>query len=131
MGFAAWLNLLGSTEEVKKLAQKHKGHCVVLIDVPTDAFEDDDYERIEKPLPKQPAPETPDPGKTQSPLPPGVAMAYRAEGRAADAHKTDWLGKLPVVVALLIIETFVTVLSNTKPSPHPGQANPVPATTQR
>ncbi|MDD2893811.1 MAG: hypothetical protein PHF20_07750 [Halothiobacillaceae bacterium] len=132
-GFAAWLNLLGTAEDVKRLAQKHEGLCAVLIDIPTDDFEGDGYEKIEKSLPKQPTPETPDPGKTQNPLPtPGVAMAYRAEGRAADAHKTDWLGKPPVVVALLIIiVTFVIVLSNTKPSATQDKPNPMPATTQR
>jgi len=42
-GFAAWLNLLGNTDEVTALAQIHAGEYAVLIDVAADAFADDDH----------------------------------------------------------------------------------------
>jgi hypothetical protein len=64
-GFAAWLNLLGNTNEVSTLAQKIAGECAVLIDISTDKFEDH-YTLIEKPVS---TPQTPPEAKKDSKLP--------------------------------------------------------------
>ncbi|MGD9888969.1 MAG: hypothetical protein AB7S56_06870 [Halothiobacillaceae bacterium] len=131
-GFAAWLNLLGTTEDVNKLAQKFEGHCAVLIDTPADDFEDDGYAKIKTPPPKPPAPELPNPSKTPSPSPDDAPVPHQMKSHAANTHKLDGLRKPFVVAALLIITVIaVIVLSNSKPNPTPDQPNPVPTTTQR